>query len=392
MTRRWAWAEIDHDALAANARTLAGRASAGGAAVWWTVKADAYGHGAREVARTALTAGGAGLCVALAAEALALREAGHRGPILVLSPQPAEWYADLARADVHVTLDDEAGAVAYAAAAAAAGRVGLVHLKVDTGMHRVGASPADAPRLARLVATTPSLALEGLATHYATADLPDHPALAAQVASFVRVVDAAAAAGAVPRWVHAANSAALLRAADDPEAREALAPRRGRDGVLARVGIALYGLTAGPGAPAEAAGLRPVLSWRARVSHVTRVRAGEGVSYGHRWVATRDTTVATLPLGYADGIPRRAWDAGPGAIVGGARRAFAGVVTMDQCMVDCGDDEVRPGDEATLIGADAHGRAEQRAEDWARALGTITYEVTCAISPRVPRVHRGAGR
>lgn len=386
MTRRWAWAEIDHDAIAANARALAARAADHGAAAWWTVKADGYGHGAREVARTALAAGGVGLCVALASEALALREAGHRGPLLVLSPQPAEWYADLARADVHVVLDDEAAIVAYGAAAAATGRVGLVHLKVDTGMHRVGAAPEDAPRLARLVAGTPTLALEGIATHYATADVPGSPALVDQSATLARVVDEAVAAGATPRWVHAANSAALLRATADPAARAAIAPRRGRDGAIARVGIALYGLAAGPGAPA--AGLRPALSLRARVSHVARVRRGEGVSYGHRWVAPRDTTIATLPLGYADGIPRRAWDAGLGVAVGGARRAFAGVVTMDQCMVDCGDAEVRPGDEAVLIGTGDGGLAPT-AEEWADRLGTITYEVTCAISARVPRVHRG---
>lgn len=389
MTRRWAWAEIDHDAISANARALAARAADHGAAAWWTVKAGGYGHGAHEVARTALAAGGVGLCVALASEALALREAGHRGPILVLSPQPAEWYADLARADVHVVLDDEAAIVAYGAAAAATGRVGLVHLKVDTGMHRVGAAPADAPRLARLVAGTSTLSLEGIATHYATADLAGHPALADQAATLARVVDEAAAAGATPRWVHAANSAALLRAAADPAARAAVVPRRGRDGAIARVGIALYGLAAGPGAPAAAAGLRPALSLRARVSHVVRVRAGEGVSYGHRWVAARDTTIATLPLGYADGIPRRAWDAGLGVAVGGVRRAYAGVVTMDQCMVDCGDHEVRPGDEAVLIGTGADGVAPT-AEEWAERLGTITYEVTCAISARVPRVHRGA--
>jgi alanine racemase len=388
VTRRWAWAEIDHDAIAGNARALAARAAARDAVAWWTVKADGYGHGATEVARTALAAGGVGLCVALASEALALREAGVRAPILVLSPQPAEWWADLARADAHVVLDDEAAIVGYAAAAAATGRTGLVHLKVDTGMHRVGAAPADAARLARLVATTPTLSLEGIATHYATADLPGHPALAAQSAALARAVDEAAAAGATPRWIHAANSAALLRAADDPAAGAAVAPRRGREGVLARVGIALYGLSAGPGVPAAAAGLRPALALRARVSHVTRVRAGEGVSYGHRWVAARDATIATLPLGYADGIPRRAWDAGLGAVVGGARRPFAGVVTMDQCMVDCGDHEVRPGDEAVLIGAprDAAGPAVT-AEEWAERLGTITYEVTCAISARVPRVH-----
>jgi alanine racemase len=172
--------------------------------------------------------------------------------------------------------------------------------------------------------------------------------------------------------IHAVNSAGALSMASQRHS-------------FVRAGIATYGIVPGDGVAALCDELRPVMSLHARVSHVRRIAAGEGVSYGHRFVARQATTIATLPIGYADGVPRRLWSQGGTVLLGGQRRPIVGVVTMDQLMVDCGDDSVNVGDEAILIGR--QGSDEIRSEDWARALDTIGYEVTCGIGPRVPRVY-----
>ena len=291
---RWAWVEIDLDAVRHNVAVLRERVAP--ARVWAVVKADAYGHGAMPVARAAIEAGAAGLCVALVQEAAALREGGIDAPLLVLSEQPPAQLATAVQLGVVSTVYSIAQIEALVAAGARGHRV---QLEVDTGMRRVGCEPDDAVDLAARIVDSSSLVLDGVYTHLAVADDPGHPANEAQLDSFDRVLAALDAAGIDAGTVHIGNSAGGLAHV-----------RARRAGV--RAGIAMYGISPGAGVDPLVADLRPVLSLHARVSHVKRVRAGESISYGHRHTFTADTTVATVPLGYADGVPRRA--AGWGAV------------------------------------------------------------------------------
>lgn len=366
---RWAWVEVDLGAYARNVSRIVRAASP--SATWAVVKADAYGHGAVPCARAALDAGASGLCVATVAEGLELRGAGIGAPVLVLGEQPPEQFPVAVAARLALTASRTDVLAALSAAAQSAGVPATVHVEVDTGMHRVGTDPEGAAALAARIATDDWLDGEGCFTHFAVADEPGRDdTTAAQIAAFRGAVGACSRAGWRPRLLHAANSAALLRGLV-----------AGADGWIVRAGIAAYGIDPDP-ARDDPEGFEPVLSLRARVSHVQRRHAGEAVSYGLRRPLDRDATVATLPLGYADGLRRDAWRECE-VLVGGRRRRFAGTVTMDQSMVDCGDDPVSVGDEAVLIGAQAGVRIP--ANEWARRLGTIGYEVTCAISRRVPR-------
>jgi len=365
VTGRWAWAQIDLGAIAHNIDVL--RAAAAPSAVWAVVKANGYGHGAVPVAQAALEAGAAGLCVALAQEGAELRAAGVDGRIIVLSEQPAELLACAVRDRLELTVYT-ADQLRQLTAAGAVDHP--VHLKVDTGMHRVGAAPADAVALATAIERSPATRLAGVLTHFAVADEPDDPYTEAQWAAFERVIDDVGRAGIVVEEVHAANSAGALA---HPGARAS----------FVRAGIAVYGLSPGPGVDHLAAELRPAMSLRARVSFVKRVHAGAGISYGLRDRLVTDSTIATLPLGYADGVPRRLHSCGGEVLVGGKRRRIVGVITMDQLMVDCGDDDVAVGDEAVLIGE--QGSERITANDWAAQLGTIGYEIVCGISARIER-------
>jgi len=364
---RWAWAEVDAGAIEHNVRAL--RAHVAPSALWAVVKADGYGHGAVTAALAALAGGADGLCVALVQEGLVLRAAGIDAPVLVLSQQPDGQLAEAIAAGLQLTLYSAEG---LAAVAAAGGRDHPVHLKVDTGMRRVGASMSDVVALAGAVEASPATRLAGVFTHLAVADEPGNPFTAHQLARFDEVLAALRAAGIRPPLVHAANSAGAIA---HPAARHS----------LVRAGIAIYGISPGPGVDdgVAALGLRPALSLHARVGHVKRVHAGERISYGLRHEFTADATVATLPLGYADGVPRRLHAVGGTVLVHGHRRPITGVVTMDQLMVDCGDDDVRPGDEAVLLGE--QGGQRITAAEWADALDTIAYEIVCGISARVER-------
>jgi alanine racemase len=377
---RPAWAEVDLDAVAHNVGVLARRAAP--AALCAVVKADAYGHGAARLARVALESGATALAVALVDEGLELRADGVDGPILVLSEAAPEAAELLVGAGLRATVTSREGMDAVAAAARRAGVRARVHVKIDTGMHRVGVSPKEAPALAEAVAAEPALELEGLWTHLAVADGvtdEDRRFTAAQLTLFDEIV---ALLGARPPLLHAANTAGAL----------AWAPARYD---MVRCGIGMYGY-----APSDAmadgrededvksaiASLRPVLSLKARVSAVRELEAGERPSYGRRRPLAARALVATVPIGYADGVPRRLFDVDCPVLVGGRRRPLAGVVTMDQLMVDCGPtSSVAPGDEVVLIGR--QGNEEISAADWARLLGTISYEVLCGIGPRVPRVY-----
>jgi alanine racemase len=362
------------------------------------VKADAYGHGAVEVSRAVLDAGAAWLGVAMVEEGVALREAGIDAPVLVLSEPPLEAAEAVVAHRLTPVVYRESWVEALAEAVAYAGRGGGrgsgkqrgplgVHLKVDTGMHRAGCDGAEALRVAKAVAARDELTLEGLMTHLAVADEPDHPATEDQLACFEGVRAELRRAGFDPAIVHASNSAAALTR---PEARYG----------LVRCGIALYGIPPSPalsGTIEGAAALVPAMSLLARVSQVRRVAAGEGVSYGLRYRLEYPSTIATVPVGYGDGVPRRLGQVGGEVLVGGRRRTIAGTITMDQLMVDCGDapssealssnDGVEVGDEVVLIGV--QGTEEITATEWAERLDTIAYEITCGVGARVPREYVG---
>ncbi|HWJ60676.1 MAG TPA: alanine racemase [Acidimicrobiales bacterium] len=365
------WAEVDLGAISANVAVLRERAAP--AALCAVVKADGYGHGAVPVARAALAGGADVLAVALVAEGVELREAGIDAVVMILSQASADEIDTLVAADLDATVYTPSGVEGLAEAARRAGRDDVrpvrVHLKVDTGMHRVGVQPGDAVALAQMVVDEPALELCSVFTHCAVADEPTNPFTAKQLTRFDRVLAALADAGIEVPCTHAANTAAAI---DHPAARLD----------LVRCGIGIYGLDPAP-ALAGRVDLSPAMSLHARVSHVKRVAAGEGISYGLRYRPRKETTIATVPLGYADGLPRRLGSNGGTVLIGGVPRPIAGSVTMDQILVDCGDDPVEVGDPVVLFGR--QGSATIGAEDWAELVGTIAYEIVCGISPRVPR-------
>lgn len=371
--QRWAWANIDRSALQHNVRTLTKYIAP--QQLWAVVKADAYGHGALECAQIALSSGAHGLCVALAAEGIALRRAGVNAPILVMSEQPESQHQNMILYGLTATLYNEETIRQYAATAGQCEIMATVHIKVDTGMHRVGASPNDAVKVARLVTESPWLALDGMFTHLATADVSDTQFALEQMRAFSQSVESVRESGIDLHHAHISNSASAIRKLDS-----------GQDCTLARIGIAMYGIAGDAQTDSFGAehhlDLRPVMSVHARVSHVQRISAGTAVSYGVKRAVTNDATIATIPLGYADGVPRGLWESGD-VLIGGKRRPFAGVITMDQIMVICGDDQVSIGDEVVLLGA--QGSEFISANEWARKLGSIGYEMVCGISARMPR-------
>ncbi len=376
---------VDLEAVRSNAGVL--ERLAGDALLCAVVKADGYGHGAVRVARAALESGAQLLAVALVEEGAQLREAGITAPVLVLSEPPVDSLADAYSLGLTPTLYH---LDAVQAAAEAARRRGgssarwAVQLKVDTGMHRVGAPPEGLADLAARVFSADTLVLQGVFTHLATADESDPRHTTAQLDAFERTVLGLRNRGVDPGIIHAANSAAAIT---HPGSRLD----------MVRCGIALYGVEPAPGL-GEGLGLVPAMSVLTEVTHTATVPAGEGVSYGLRHRFEVDTDVAVLPVGYADGVPRNLGLNGGEVLIGGVRRAVRGAVTMDQLVVEVGptgDDSVVPvhrGDEAVLIGTqpDAHDGTmlEVSATEWAGLMDTIAYEVVCSFSERMPRDYR----
>lgn len=366
---RWGWAEVHTGLIQHNVAIISERVSP--AKVWAVVKANAYGHGAIPVAQAALQAGAQGLCVAITDEGVALRRAGATCPILLLSEQPPEMNDFIVGYDLTPTVTTTRGAATLAAAASAADKKVSVHLKIDTGMHRMGVAPSEAVQLAKFITSFDSLQIEGVYTHFAVADDPQHEANARQLELFNTCLTALNDAGISPSLIHAANSAAALVNAESRFS-------------MVRVGIAMYGLLPGRGVAEQCAGLIPAMSVKARVSAVRWVDAGEAVSYGLTTPLQQSSLIATVPLGYADGVPRRLSSTGISVLVNGVPRRIAGTITMDQLMIDCQQDSaVTIGDEVVLIGKQGDHRIS--ADDWADALGTIGYEVVCGIGPRVFR-------
>ena len=362
------WAEVDLGALRHNVRTL--KSLAGDAELMGVVKGYAYGHGNPVCAQTVLDAGATRLGVARVAEALHLREAGIRAPIHVFTEPPLEAIPTILDLELTPTVYTEAFAVALDEASGARKRVTSVHVKVDTGMHRVGLMADAVPHAFTVLSSLKDLEIEGVWSHLAVADVPDHPFTRKQLDLFNEILDKIERSGLEPRFKHIANSAATLSL---PESHFN----------LVRCGVACYGLWPGPGL-AGSADLRPVMSLRARVNMSKVVPSGDALSYGLQYELQRSSGVVTVPAGYADGYMRSLWNKAD-VLLKGRRHRVSGVVCMDQFMVDVGSDQVDVGDVATLLGADGDERVT--AEELAEHAGTINYEITSRIASRVPRLY-----
>ncbi|MDV6013079.1 alanine racemase [Haloechinothrix sp. LS1_15] len=361
-------AVIDLSAISHNVAVLAGKARQSGAGTMAVVKADGYGHGAVPVARAALRGGANWLGACSVAEALALRESGITAPVLTWLDTVDTDFAPALRAGIDVTVSSQPE---LARVIDAAGRTGLrprVHLKVDTGLCRNGCAAAEWPALVKAAAAG-EIDVVAMWSHFACADEPGDPSIDVQAARFDEAYRSARQAGLHPLR-HLANSAATLTR---PEYHFE----------LVRPGIAIYGLNPVP----TADDLRPAMTFRSSVVLVKRLVAGESVSYGHTWTAPRETTVALVPVGYGDGVPRSL--SGRFSVwLGGRRRPVVGRVCMDQIVVDCGDWEPPLGAEVVLFGTGSSG--EPTAREWADTLGTIDYEiVTGMYRPRVRRRYVG---
>jgi alanine racemase len=366
------WAEIDLAALRHNVRLL--KSLARGAEVMGVVKGYAYGHGNPASAKAMLEAGATRLGVARVAEGIHLRESGIAAPIHVFTeppPEAVETIIDLALTPSVYTL-----AFARVLSAAAEHRVASVpiHVKLDTGMHRVGIAAEEALDALKELRALPGLEIEGIWSHLAVADIPDHPFTRRQLDLFNELSDAIEGIGVSLRYRHIANSAATMSL-----------PASHMD--LVRCGVASYGLWPGK-AFIGTADLHPVLALRARVNLTKWLSAGERLSYGLNYELTRAGRVLTVPVGYADGYDRRLSNRGD-ILIGGDRYRVSGTVCMDQFMVDAGDASVEQGAIATLIGAD--GAERITAEEIAGHIDTINYEVTARIPSRVPRIYLDEG-
>lgn len=361
-------AVIDLDALQHNVEWLSGPACGGAdVARMAVVKADAYGHGAIPVAAAARSAGIPWLGVAYPSEALALRDAGDEGQVLAWLFAPGDDdVARCIRRGVDLGVGSLAGLQWVCDAARAAGTQARIHLKVDSGLGRGGCMPADWEPLVSTAAASGDVHVAGVWSHLASADVPGAPETSEQIAVFDEALETARRRGIEPEVRHLASSGAAL---STPAARYD----------LVRLGIAIYGIAPGP--LIDAPGLRPVMTLRSTVAAVKRVPRGHGVSYNLTWRTPRATTLALVPIGYGDGIPRTV--AGAQVLIAGSRAPIVGRVAMDQVVVDVGDREIRPGEDVVVWGPGDDG--EPTAQDWAAWDGTIGYEIVTRLGSRVPR-------
>jgi alanine racemase len=369
--RRWAWAEIDLDAVRRNVRTLKGLTAAG-TLFMAVVKADGYGHGAVEVGRAAVSAGADRLGVATVDEGIELRSEGIRVPIHILSEPPGSSAEAVVANELTPALFSRAFAVELSAAAARAGAKVAFHLKVDSGMNRGGVRAEEAADFVESLAGLPGLAMGGVFTHYATADVPGDWEFERQVERFTAAVDEMRGRGIATGIVHSANSPATIL---HPETHMG----------MVRCGIAVYGLHPAPSTRGEVE-LEPAMAVKARVTRVARIGMGEGVSYGFTWHAGAPTTIATLPLGYADGV-RRALSNKTSVLIGGRECRQVGRICMDQLMVEVPRGHtVRAGDEAVLVGR--QGSSQLTIEAQAALADTIDYEIACGYGARLERMYQ----
>jgi alanine racemase len=365
---RAAWVEIDLAALRRNTERLV--ALVAPAQVCTIVKADAYGHGAVEVSRATLAGGATRLGVLYFEEAMELREAGIDAPLLVMSEIPSGALELAVENRMTPTVYTREGVHALATVLKKRAMTGYpVHVKIDTGMNRLGVRPPQAIALMQEIQNRGELLVEGVFTHFAVSDEVDNPFTRMQGEHFVEVLKEAADAGISPPLIHCSNSAAAILY---PDLRFS----------FVRFGVAVYGMIDAAGVPLPD-DIEPVMSVRAKVAAIKQVDAGEAISYGQRYRVDRPTCIATLPLGYADGVPRALYAGGGEVLIGGKRRLIAGTVSMGLITVDCGDDDIRPGDDAVLIGQQDSERIT--AADWARWTDSIEREITCRAGATLPR-------
>lgn len=370
MTRP-AWVEVDLNAIRDNVRAIRGKV-ADATQYMAVVKANAYGHGDTAVARAALDAGATWLGVILVDEGIRLRDAGIEAPILLLHEPPGDRAVDVIAHRLTPSVFTEGGIAALGDAAERTGTSLTVHLKIDTGMNRLGVPFDRVDEIVRVLAKESRLDVESVFSHFAFADEPLNPFIDTQIARFEEACARVASLGLSYEFRHIGNSATAL---SRPDAHLD----------MVRVGIATYGLAPSPACDGLVP-LRPALSLKAKVAMVKRVAADEGVSYGLRYKLERPGTIVSLPLGYADGWTR-ALSGNAEVLIGGKRYPAVGTVCMDSFMADLGDDECAIGDEAVLIGT--QGSQRITAEDLAERLGTINYEVVTSLTPRLERVFLG---
>jgi alanine racemase len=360
------WTKIDLGAIESNVRYFVENSPAQVMAV---VKANGYGHGAAQAASASLRGGATWCAVARTEEASELRQAGITCPILLLGFTPQGKMPEMILADVSMTVWDEAQIQAASEAAKGVGKPAHLHLKVDTGMSRLGSTPERTGHLTGLIKASPMLVSEGLFTHFACADEVDPAPTDQQVDRLLPMLEKLERDGLRPPLVHAANSATTLT-------------RKNLHFDIVRAGIAIYGLHPSPDCP-NPSSFRPAMTWKTQLSQVKMLPPGRGLSYGHIYTTSADERIGTLPVGYADGFRRTD---GNQVLVGGKRVPVVGRVCMDQCLVQLDEvPEAAPGDEVVLIGQ--QGEEAITAEDVAECWGTINYEVTCGVGRRVPRLY-----
>ncbi len=374
MSLRPAWAEVDLSAIASNMKQLR-RAAAPGARIMGVVKANAYGHGAVPVSNAVLRNGADYLGVAILDEARELRQAGITAPILILGYTPCEQAEEAVNLDITQTVYSGEGAHAISQAAVKLKKQAKIHIKVDTGMGRLG-FPADESSIAEIIkaAALPGIAVEGIMTHFSVADTADKEYTYHQYALFSEVISQLRNRGFPDVIKHAANSAALI---DLP----------GVHLDMVRAGISVYGLYPSQEVQKGNLDLKPALSLKARVAYVKTVPADTSISYGRTFVTKGETRIATIPVGYADGYSRLLSNKAH-ALAYGVRVPVIGIVCMDQLIIDISEvPEVRVGDTVTLIGRE--GEQSVTADELADLIGTINYEIVCMISSRIPRLYVG---
>lgn len=361
-----AWLEIDLSAIQNNYRELCRISKTRVAAV---VKANAYGHGIVEVSQAVIKAGGEWLAVARYEEATRLRRNWILAPVLVMGYTAPEFAVEAAKEDIRLTVFDRETALQYAAMTEPRGMSLKVHVKVNTGMNRLGISPQETVEFIRWLNKLGGLEVEGVFTHFARADEPQEDTTTLQIDRFEGVLAGLKAAGIRPPLVHASNSAAVFHY-----------PRAAYD--MVRCGIALYGLHPSPETLLPDT-FRPALTLKTRVTSIRELKPGEGVGYNFRYHASKKERIATIGIGYADGFRRVM---GNTVLIDGKKVAVVGSVCMDQCMVSLdGIDGVKAGDEVVIIGRQNHHR--QTAEDLAEHWGTVNYEVVCGMADRLPRIY-----
>lgn len=371
------WAEIDLDHVAHNIREFR-RITPPHTQLMAIVKADGYGHGAVEVAKAALEAGASRLAIAFLEEGIVLRRKGLSAPILILGVSAPGTEQAALEHDLTPAICSIDSAQRFSQAAAALGKTVRFHLKLDTGMGRIGLRPDQLQDFLEALPRLPNLEMEGVFSHFSKADEKEKTYTRMQLGRYQECLKMIESAGFHPSLRHLANSAGTM------ETSEAHFD-------LARIGISLYGFYPSDEVEKTTVALRPVMRWKTRIAHLKTLPVGERVSYGGMFTTRRPTMVATLPLGYADGFRRRLWTKNWHVLVRGQRAPILGKICMDMFMIDVTDIAgAGIGDEVVLIGS--QGENTISADDMAHALETINYEITCLVGKRVPRIYVKQGK